>query len=349
MKEMNNERKVCVTGGSGFIGSSLVKKLLEKGFIVHTTLRNLEDEAKVGLLKSFPNAETNLVLFEADVYNINAFEAAIQGCEFVFHVVFPFQNAPPNSLCKDRVEASIEGAKAIVESCIKSGTVKRLIYTGSVVAASPLNEDGKSFKSCMDESCWTPLNLSFSYGNDYVSDYVKAKTIAEQEIMRYINEVEDVKKIQVVSLGCGLVGGDTFLPSVPLSAASISSPITGSLLGYNHGLMFLQQLLGLIPLVHIDDVCDAHIFAMENPNIEGRFLCAVANLSSLEIATYFAQHYPEFKIADQFMGEAGEKVILDTSKLIKMGFEYKYDTKKILDDTIKCETRIGTLSKFNVN
>lgn len=34
-----------------------------------------------------------------------------------------------------------------------------------------------------------------------------------------------------------------------------------------------------IPLVHVDDVCEAHIFCMQNTSINGRFLCASSFIS----------------------------------------------------------------------
>ncbi|KAK4601348.1 hypothetical protein RGQ29_010771 [Quercus rubra] len=159
--------RVCVTGGSGFIGSWLVKKLLEKGHTVHTTLRNQGDTSKVDLLKSFPNAENKLVLFQADIYNPTEFEPAITGCEYVFHVATPLLHNTQSSQYKDTAEAAVAGVRIIADACIRSKTVKRLIYTASVMSSSPLTEDGVCFKSCIDETCWTPFDVSFTYANDF--------------------------------------------------------------------------------------------------------------------------------------------------------------------------------------
>ncbi|TMW86616.1 hypothetical protein EJD97_021117, partial [Solanum chilense] len=165
--EENKTYKVCVTGGAGYIGSCLVKKLLDKGYIVHATLRNLEDESKVRLLKRLSGAHERLKLFEADIYRAEEFEEAIQGCEFVFHVATPLLHSQ-GSQYKDKTEATVEGVKKIGRICLKSGTVKRLIYTASIVAASPLKEDGITFKELIDETCWTPLNFSNPYSQQWL-------------------------------------------------------------------------------------------------------------------------------------------------------------------------------------
>ncbi|XWS50070.1 hypothetical protein CRYUN_Cryun12cG0056700 [Craigia yunnanensis] len=338
----NRNKNVCVTGGAGYIGSSLVKRLLEKGYTVHTTLRNLEDKSKAGLLKSLPGAETNLVLFEADIYNPYQFEKAIQGCEFVFHVATPLQHDTQSLQFKDTAEAAVAGVRRIADSCIRSETVKRLIYTASVSAASPLTEEGFMCKSCVDESCWTPADISFIQCIEFWRAYIISKILAEKEALSY-NDYPD-GKLEVVTLVCGVVGGETNLPYVPSSVEAIISQLSGNLAALK-ALGCLLELLGSIPLVHIDDVCDAHIFCMKKPSMKGRFLCVAANQTIREIVMYFRENYPQYQIAEKLMGDVDQRsgVGWDCSKLIKMGFQYKFDTKQILDDSVKCGRRLGAL------
>ncbi|GLT53667.1 hypothetical protein SLA2020_269240 [Shorea laevis] len=341
MGEKSYSSRVCVTGASGYIGSWLVKKLLENGYIVHATLRNLGETSKVDLLKSLPNADHRLVLFQADIYNPTEFEPAIRGCEYVFHVATPMQHDTQSSQYKDTAEAAIDGVRSIADSCIRSQTVKRLIYTASLMASSPLTEDGASFKSCVDESCWTPLDVSFTYANDFVLGYTKSKTLAEKEVLKY-NEYEN-SRLEVVTLPCGLVGGETLLSYVPGSVGVILSPLTRNLSSFN-AFKFLQELWGSIALVHIEDVCQAHIFCMEKPSIKGRFLCAATNPTISDIAVYFKEKFPEYEIAKEFFEGPDQGVVrCDSTKLMKMGFEYIFDKNKILDDSVACGRRCGAL------
>lgn len=340
---------VCVTGGSGYLGSWLVRKLLGRGCVVHATLRSLADEKKTGLLRALPGAAERLRLFEADMYDADTFEPAIAGCHFVFLVATPLTHDPTSTKYKNTTEAAVDAARIILRQCALSGTVKRVIHTASVTAASPLKEDGSGYKDFADESNWTPLNLSYEFTNAYLDDYVRSKTLSEKELLSYdesssssSKEDDRSRALEVVTLACGLVGGDSIQTYLWGSYAAIVAPLTGQDASHN-ALLFLQALLGSVPLVHVEDVCEAHVFCMEQESMAGRFLCAAGYPNMRDIVDHFAAKHPDLKIQlTQVTGE-GVRIQPNTSKLEDLGFRFKYGVEETLDCSVECAKRLGEL------
>lgn len=83
--------QVTVTGATGFIAGALIQQLLEKGYIVNATVRsaapsNPKTQHLQRLAAAFPG---ELHLFEADLLVSGAFDAAVKGSIYVFHVASP--------------------------------------------------------------------------------------------------------------------------------------------------------------------------------------------------------------------------------------------------------------------
>ncbi|KAF0907193.1 hypothetical protein E2562_015702 [Oryza meyeriana var. granulata] len=332
--------RVCVTGAAGYIATWLVNKLLDRGCVVHATLRNLGDEKKTELLREMPGAAERLVLFEADMYDADTFEPAIAGCEFVFLVATPMQHNPLSTKYKNNTEAAVDAMRIILQQCERSKTVRRVIHTASVTAASPLREDGDGYKDFINESCWSPLNLTYDFTNAHLNGYVSSKSLSEKELLSY-NE-SPTRAFEVVSLACALVGGDTLQPYLWSSIPVVVAPLTGSEV-YHNALKFMQALLGSVPLVHIDDICEAHIFCMEQPSIAGRFLCAGGYPNMKDYVDRFAAKFPEMEIKLKEVVGEGVRVQADTNKLEELGFKYMYGVEETLDSSVECAKRLGEL------
>jgi len=324
--------KVCVTGGEGYIGSWLVKNLLQRGYTVNATVRDPENEATTGPLLSLPGAAERLKLFRADLCQEGAFDSAVEGCEGVFHLASPMGSSESSE--DEFVQPALKGVLNVLNACSRAKSVRRVVYTSSVAAACPLNEEGRLISGCcLDESRWTPVDF-LRRKKHPVNFYYTAKTLTEQAVIEYgLNS-----QMELVTIGPGYVAGPCLTSTFPASCEAILGLITGN---YD-GIKLTQSFLGSMSLVHIDDVCEAHIFLMEQPNAQGRYICSACSLTLSHLVDFIHKRYPHFIL---HFKEDDDDIFVPTSskKLLDMGFSYKYGLEDILDETIKYAQSYGVL------
>src|ERR1700712_2133943 len=92
-----NNKTVLVTGGTGFLGSYCILQLLQQGYNVKTTIRNMaKKEEVVRMMKtgSLLSAK-NLSFIQADLTRDDHWAEAVKDCVYVLHVASLIALAAP--------------------------------------------------------------------------------------------------------------------------------------------------------------------------------------------------------------------------------------------------------------
>ena len=160
----NNLKKVVITGGAGFIGSNLIRKLIEKDIEKILVIDDLST-GNIDNISEFK--DSNLIEFvESRVEDCENLNSLIKGYDFCFHlaagvgVQYIMENVSKALL------TNIEGTHKIIESCKVNGIPLLLTSTSEVYGVS-------------DDPIWTeesksligpPTKLRWSYAASKLID-----------------------------------------------------------------------------------------------------------------------------------------------------------------------------------
>lgn len=260
---------VLVTGGSGFVGSHVVTRLLGEGYRVRTTVRSLSRAEDVRAMVA--GSSDRLEIVRADLSGDEGWTDAVAGCTYVLHVASPFPAAQPDDPDELIIPAR-DGALRVLRAARDAG-VKRTVLTSSFAAVGYSRNSGSDY----DETDWTDPA-------DDNTPYVRSKAFAERAAWDFIEAEGGGLELSVIN------------PS------GIFGPLLGPYLSSSIGLVkgMLDGTMPVVPpvyfgVVDVRDVADIHLRAMTHPAAAGeRFLASSGEtISLLQVARILAQHLGE--------------------------------------------------------
>jgi dihydroflavonol-4-reductase len=240
-------KKILVTGATGFIGSRLVNKLAATSDEVYVLVRKSSD------LTSLSEVLDKVHLIYGDLTDSNAVNAAMPGMDLVYHTAgLTYMGDKKNSLL---YKINVEGTQNILRAAAAEG-VKRVVHVSSITAV------GIAFDK-------KPVDESVVWNFDSISlEYARTKHIAELEVA---NAVKKGLDCVIVNPAFVFGAGD-----INFNAGRIIKDV------YNRRLPFYP--LGGICVVDVEIVAETIMTAMEKGKTGERYIIGGENVSYKKLA-----------------------------------------------------------------
>lgn len=267
---------ILVTGGTGYVGSWIVKKLLEAGHTVRMTVRDKSRTSKYTVLQQIAEKSSgSLEFWEANLLVPGSFDAAAKGSDAIMHVASPFKIKVSDPQ-KELIDPALEGTRNVLSAASQSGSVRKVVLTSSVAAVHGDNADmaEQGLESFNEESFNTTSSLSHS-------PYSYSKVLAEKEAWA-IAEAQNVWKLVVVNPSL-VLGPPLMADSSSGSFTIMQDMLSGT---YKFGAPDIR-----FGYVDVRDVADAHLLALERDDAHGRYLLVERTSGIIEITNMISNAF----------------------------------------------------------
>jgi len=265
-------KTVLVTGASGFIALRCVLQLLEQGYCVRGTIRNLSREPEIRrTLAKHVEIGGRLEITEADLTSDNGWADAVRGCTYVLHVASPFPNYTPKT-DEELVVPAREGTLRVLRAAADAG-VSRVVLTSSMAAIAYGHSDADT--QVFDESQWSVA--------ENCPPYHKSKTLAERAAWEFVEGLPEDAPMELSVINPGAVLGPLLDSHYSTSGEIIRKLMAREVPG--------TPKIGFA-MVDVRDVAAAHVAAMTVPEAAGkRFCCAIEHSWMGDIAEILDKHF----------------------------------------------------------
>jgi nucleoside-diphosphate-sugar epimerase len=253
---MDGERMVLVTGGSGFLGGWCIVELLQRGYSVRTTVRDLAREGEVRAnVGSQVLADGRLSVLAADLTDDRPWPEAVQGCDYVLHVASPFPPSQPKDPDELIVPAR-EGTLRVLRASLDAG-VERIVVTSSIAAVRNTRTGAPAAGRDFAEADWSDPD------DTRLTPYTRSKIIAELAAWEYMRSSDAEQRL--VTVQPGAIIGPVLGEDRSYSLQAVERMLTGRMPGLPR--------LGF-SFVDVRDVAALHVSAMTAPEAGGQRLIA---------------------------------------------------------------------------
>ncbi|HET9057238.1 MAG TPA: NAD-dependent epimerase/dehydratase family protein [Chitinophagaceae bacterium] len=259
---------ILVTGGTGLVGSELLRQLSAQGKAVKAIYRNnisvhltAEENKKINWIKG-------------DINDILSLEDAMQGVEQVYHCAALVSFNPKNR--EELFKTNVEGTANVVNACLNSG-IKKLVHVSSVAALGRIRNN----ETIKETTQWSEETNNSAYG--------KSKYYAELEVYRGIAE----------GLKAAIVN-----PVIILGAANWNDGSSAIFKKAYDGFPWYTN--GITGFVDVRDVVTAMMQLMESDVSGEKFILSAENRTYREVLTWAAKGFsktPPYREVKKWMGE----------------------------------------------
>ena len=238
--------KTLITGANGFVGSAVLRLLINNGHDVRALVRSGSDR------RNFEGLDLELV--EGDLRDNESLTRAVTGCEALFHVAADYRLWLPDP--ESMYQTNVAGTRNLIEIATQQG-IEKIVYTSSV-ATLGINKDGTPSNET------TPVSLK-----DMIGHYKRSKYLAEQEVHRLVKDINS--PVIIVN------------PSTPVGPRDIKPTPTGRIVLDTIRHRMPAYVDTGLNIAHVDDVANGHLLAFNKGVIGERYILGGDNMTLAEI------------------------------------------------------------------